>query len=580
MDITTDFGSVILGSSPGGCTYKMSSVTPSIDSSRIPKEVSHVTSALKKAGFEAFLVGGCVRDLIRGVKPKDWDVTTNATPEEIIPLFEKTVYENNFGTVAVVVTPSTESEEKDLDSMLGKHETGRNDAKGVSHETQLAKKGLNTDVSRLPSTSPSLQSEDLVLDETPKEARFIVEVTPYRTETTYSDNRHPDAVVFSKNIEDDLERRDFTMNALAYDPDNGQIIDRYNGKSDIKDKVIRAVGDPSMRFQEDALRLLRAVRFSAELGFAIESATSSALVENSALLKNISEERIRDEFVKIIMSNDPMLGIGLLERYGLLEHIIPELREGIGCEQKGEHIYDVFEHCLHALQHAAEKGESLEIRLSALFHDIGKPRTRRWDGTKAGGKGKYTFYGHEVVGARMAKKILERLRFSRETVRLVESLVRNHMFFSDTEQITLSAVRRIINKVGKEHIWELMRVRECDRVGMKKKEAPYRLRKYHAMIDEALRDPISVSQLKVDGNILMGELHVKPGPRMGWILHALLEEVLDDPHKNAREYLDARVRELESLPDTELKALGEKGKETKSELEEEEIKKLHKKHGV
>jgi hypothetical protein len=180
----------------------------------------------------------------------------------------------------------------------------------------------------------------------------------------------------------------------------------------------------------------------------------------------------------------------------------------------------------------------------------------------------------------MAAKILERLKFPKKVSDLVVSLVRQHMFFSDTETITLSAVRRIVAKVGKEHIWTLMEVRECDRVGMKKKEAPYRLRKYHAMIEEVLRDPISVNQLAIDGNIMMKELGMKPGPRMGWILHALLEEVLDDPKKNTREHLDARVGELEKLSDADLKTLGEKAKEAKEELEEEEVKKLHKKHGV
>ena len=235
---------------------------------------------------------------------------------------------------------------------------------------------------------------------------------------------------------------------------------------------------------------------------------------------------------------------------------------------------------MHALQHAADKQWSLEIRLAALFHDIGKPRTRRWDGTKAGGKGKYTFFGHEVVGARMTHKIMERLKFPKKTTELVVSLVRQHMFFSDTEAITLSAVRRVVVKVGKENIWTLMNIRECDRVGMKKKEMPYRLRKYHAMIEEVLRDPISVGQLVVDGTILMNELHMKPGPRMGWMLHALLEEVLDDPKKNTREYLDVQVKELEKLSDKDLKALGDQGKEAKEELEDEEVAKLHMKHGV
>lgn len=192
----------------------------------------------------------------------------------------------------------------------------------------------------------------------------------------------------------------------------------------------------------------------------------------------------------------------------------------------------------------------------------------------------YTFYGHEVVGARVAKKIMERLKFSRDDIELVEKMVRNHMFFSDPEKITLSAVRRVIKKVSKEHVWLLMDVRECDRVGMKKKEAPYRLRKYFAMIEEALRDPISVGQLKIDGNFLQKELGIPPGPRMGFILHALLEEVLDAPEKNTAEHLSELAKSLNLLGDAELKTLGERGKEKKEELEEEEVAKLHQKHGV
>jgi putative nucleotidyltransferase with HDIG domain len=312
------------------------------------------------------------------------------------------------------------------------------------------------------------------------------------------------------------------------------------------------------------------------LGFAIATETFDAIGKNSALVANISSERIRDEFMKIIDSPSPAVGVDLLQKTGLLKHFIPELEQGIGCDQKGAHIYDVYNHLLHALQHAADKGFSREIRLTALFHDIGKPATRRYDRNKD----KYTFFGHEVVGARMTKKILDRLRVPRETEDLVVTLVRNHMFFSDTEQITLSAVRRIIQKVKPEHIWELMEVRECDRVGMKKAEAPYRLRKYHAMIEEALRDPISVSALKVDGTYLMEVLHMKPGRRMGWILHALLEEVLEDPTLNTVETLTVRVKDLDELEDKDLQILGEKGKERKEEVNEEEIGKLHVKHGV
>jgi tRNA nucleotidyltransferase (CCA-adding enzyme) len=514
---------------------------PVINNSQIPEYVTHVTDTLQSGGFEAYLVGGCVRDLIIGRDPKDWDITTNAKPEQIISLFEKTIYENSFGTVMVFVPHETEP-----------------------HPGPLLKgEGMS-------SFSPQEKAGDEVTHET-----YKIEVTPYRLEAKYSDFRHPDQVIFSENIEDDLKRRDFTINALAYNPSKGQLVDLYKGQDDIKDKVIRAVGEASDRFNEDALRMLRAVRFASQLNFAIDYSTMQATVDNSNLIQNISGERIRDEFIKIIESENSAMGVGMMSKLGILKYTIPELEEGIGCEQGGVHIYDVFEHCLGALEHATKKGLPMEIRIAALFHDIGKPRSRR-PGTKKA----YTFYGHEVIGARMAKEILERLKFPKKTTELIVALVRNHMFFSDTEQITLSAVRRIVQKVGKDHIWELMQVREADRVGMKKQEAPYRLRKYHAMIEEVLRDPISVGQLAIDGEVLIKDLHMKPSRRMGWILHALLEEVLDEPKKNTVEYLKERTLELDKLPDTELQALGEKAKEIKEELEEKEVAEVHAKHGV
>lgn len=540
--------------------------------SKIPKEVSYaclpvrqVTETLKKAGFSAYLVGGCVRDLIMVREPKDWDITTNAKPEEIIALFEKTVYENTFGTVGVCIPV--------------KHLPVRSEAKEgettPSIILPLSKGEMHKDLSL---------AEGVVNHET---EYMIIEVTPYRIEAKYSDNRHPDEVMFTMKLEDDLKRRDFTINALAM-TDTGEITDIFGGIKDIKDKVLRTVGEPDERFGEDALRMLRAIRLSCQLDFAVSYEVINSITKNAHLIKNISQERIRDEFVKIILSKNPAMGIGMLQKFGLLKYIIPELEEGINCEQGGAHKFDVFEHLVQALQHSADKNWSLTIRLSALFHDIGKPRTRR-----AGEKKAYTFYGHEVVGARMAKKIMERMKFPREEINFVESMVKNHMFFSDTEQITLSAVRRIIVKVsssakatadeGKNEghpIWDLMKVRECDRVGMAKKEAPYRLRKYHAMIEECLRDPISVSQLKIDGNFLMKDMNIKPGPRMGWILNALLEEVLENPEKNEIEYLKNRVGELEQLSDTDLRALGEKAKEKKEELEDIEVGKLHEKHGV
>lgn len=508
-----------------------------INNETIPSFVSYVTQTLQASGFESYLVGGCVRDMLMGKIPTDWDVTTNARPEEIISVFSqyKTVYENDFGTVSV----------------------------------------LNIDANKDEREVTLSPSSAFLGDE--------VQVTTYRSEGSYADNRHPDSVTYETDLKKDLERRDFTINAIAYDEhviavdgSKGQIIDVFNGLSDIKDKRVQCVLDATTRFEEDALRMVRAVRFSTVLGFTVESTTFAALTKQSERISSVSLERIRDEFNKIILSDNPALGVTLLEKTGLLQYSIPELLDGIGCEQKGAHIYDVYEHLLHALQHAADKGFSLEIRLAALFHDIGKPATRRYDKNKD----KYTFFGHEVVGARMTKKIMDKLMFSRVTTTLVVSLVRNHMFFSDTELITLSAVRRIIQKVTPEHIWELMQIRECDRVGMKKVEAPYRLRKYHAMIDEALRNPISVGQLAIDGEYLINRLHMKPGRRMGWILHALLEEVLENPELNTIPLLHEKALDLEEQNDETLKILGEKGREKKDEFEFDEISKIRSNHKV
>lgn len=486
----------------------------------IPKEVSQVTEALENAGFEAYLVGGCVRDLIRGEKPRDWDVATNANPAQMQDIFAHAFYNNDFGTVGV-----------------------------VNEETE---------------------------DETLK----VVQVTPYRLEAAYSDFRRPDAVTFGGNLEDDLKRRDFTMNAIAYGISKGHkghIVDLYKGQKDIKDKIIRAVGEPKERFSEDALRILRAVRLSAELDFAIEPETREAIRGHAALLENISRERIRDEFVRIVMSPKPMDGIKTAQTLGVLAYVIPELEEGVGIEQNKTHKYAVFEHLLRVLQHSADKGWPLEIRLAALFHDIGKPKSRRW----AKERGDWTFHGHEVIGARMAKRILERLRFPRETADAVVKLVRWHMFFSDPEKITLSAVRRMVRNVGEERIWDLMNLRISDRIGTgRPKEQPFRFRKYKSMVEEALRDPTSVSMLKIDGNRIMEIMEVKPGPKIGHILSALLEEVLEDPEKNAPEYLEKRAGELVVLPEEKLKKLGESGKQKLEDIEKEEVEKIRSKYWV
>jgi tRNA nucleotidyltransferase (CCA-adding enzyme) len=481
----------------------------------IPKEVLDIIHKLEEEGFEAYVVGGSLRDLMLGKAPGDWDVTTNAVPEEIQALFPDSFYENTFGTVGV----KTESEDSTLK---------------------------------------------------------VVEVTPYRLESKYSDNRHPDQVTFSQNIEDDLTRRDFTVNAMAYNPSTHELLDFYDGQKDLDKKLIRAVGEAETRFQEDALRMMRAVRFSSQLGFAIESETFEAITQNKDLLKNISWERIHDEFVKIIMSPGAVQGIDMLQKTGLLTHIIPELEEGIGCKQNGNHIYDVYEHLLRALAHGVEESHSLELRIAALFHDIGKPRTREWSKEKQD----YTFYAHEVVGAKMVREIMKRMKFSKEVGQKIVTLVRYHMFFSDPDAITLSAVRRLLARVGEETLWQLIELRKSDRIGMGRPSAePYRLRKFESMIREVTRDPINVGMLKIDGKKLM-EMGERPSPRIGYILFALLEEVLEKPEKNTEEYLEARVIALQMIPDAELRELGEKGKRATQEADEAEVKEIQKEFKV
>lgn len=483
---------------------------------KIPIEVSRVTKTLENRGFLAYIVGGCVRDLVMGKEPKDWDVATSAKPDEIIKIFPETFYDNLFGTVGVV-------------------------NKNVSHETLK-----------------------------------VIEVTPFRKEGIYKDFRHPDGVEFGISLDDDLKRRDFTVNAMALD-NKGQIKDIFKGQEDLKDKIIRAVGNPNERFNEDALRILRAVRLATELYFTIEHKTAEAIREQGALLKHISQERVRDEFSKIIMTPNPMQGIILANKLRILQYIFPETEEGIGVKQNGDHIYDVWEHSLRALQHSADRNWPLHVRLAAFLHDVSKPETRRWSDEK----NDWTFYGHDVVGGRVSARALTRLRYSKKEIETVSKLVRYHLFFSDIEKITLSAVRRIVKNVGSENVWDLMKVRACDRIGMgRPKETPYRLRKYESMIEEAMRSPVSVAMLKIDGARIMEVTSEKPGPKIGFILHALLEEVLEDPKFNTEEYLEKRAQELMLLPEEELKRLGEEGKGKKEEKEAKEIAEIRKRHWV
>lgn len=484
---------------------------------KLPKEIMIVSETLEKEGFDSYLVGGCVRDLFLDRKPKDWDFTTNAKPEDLTRIFEHTIYENNFGTVLVV------------------------------------------------------------FDDAKEESLKTVEITPYRKESEYTDSRRPAKVEFGVSLEADLARRDFTINTLAYNPNTSELIDLHNGIKDLNKGIIKTVGDPELRFKEDALRLMRAIRIATQLGGEIEEETLKSIQRNAERINNIAIERIRDEFLKIILTDTPMQGILLLEKTGLLEHIVPELREGISIEQNQAHKYDVFEHNLRTLQHAGVKDLSLKLRLSALFHDISKPATREWSEEKKD----WTFYNHEVVGARVTRKVMKRLKFPNELIEDVSLFVRWHMFFSDTEKVSLTGVRRMVARIGNKQIWDLIDLRMCDRIGTgRPKEQPYRLRKYKSLVEEVLRDSITPGMLDIDGKTLMLELKEKPGPKLGSILNTMLSEVLDDKIKNNKEDLIQRAKILIKLSDEELKKLGEKGKVRRFEEEEKEIKEIRSKNFV
>ncbi|HAU07625.1 MAG: hypothetical protein UW46_C0002G0029 [Candidatus Yanofskybacteria bacterium GW2011_GWF1_44_227] len=474
----------------------------------LPQEIISILKNLEDSGFEAYAVGGCVRDLSLDKKPKDWDITTNAKPEQIQELFPEHFYENSFGTVTV----KTEAED------------------------------------------PSLRE---------------IQITPYRVEGKYTDKRHPEEVEFVTKLEDDLSRRDFTVNAMAINK-AGEIKDAFGGKEDLKNKLIRTVGKPEERFGEDALRILRAARFAAVLGFDINTATSRAMKENSEWLRAISKERIRDEFIKIINSENAYHGILLLEDLGLLEYITPELRQGINVGQNLHHIYTVWEHNLLALKYATEKNYSLEIRLASLFHDIGKPQTKNGDGKYS------TFYGHDIVGAKITAKLMERLKFSKDITEKVVRLVRYHLFYYNVGEVTESSVRRLLVNVGPENIEDLIKVREADRIGSgRPKAVPYKLRHLKYLIDKVSNDPISAKMLKVNGQDIMKELGISPSPKIGLILSCLLAEVLDDPTKNKKEELIIRIHDLDKSTPEDLKNSLDKIQKAIEAEEKERMKKYY-----
>ena len=461
------------------------------------KAVVDILKTLTDEGFEVAIVGGAVRDILTKIKVSDWDLTTSAKPEEILKLFRNSFYNNRFGTVGVKV------------------------------------------------------------------GKEIVEVTTYRREFKYSDSRHPDVVTWGETLEEDLARRDFTINAIALkigsrvkgsgasliDKKNYTLdaipyplilVDPFDGQTDLKAKIIRTVGNPDARFSEDALRLIRAVRFATTLGFEIEKETKAAIVSNASLISKVSGERIRDELFKIIESENASGGILLLREVGLLAHILPELDVCFKVEQKSpkrHHIFDVGTHCVKSLEFCPSK--KIVVRFATLLHDIGKAKV-----AEITAEGVRTFYNHEVAGGRQVLSICKRLNFSRGDRERIYKLVRWHQF-SVGENQTDKALRRFIRNIGLENVQDMMDLRIGDRLGggLQQPES-WRLKLYRQRLKEVLKKPFTVADLKVNGNDVMKILNLKPSPGVGKVLNELFEEVQDDSKKNNREYLLNRLLEF------------------------------------
>lgn len=523
-----------------------------IKSITLPITVVHILRLLQQAGYEAFIVGGAVRDIILHAQTEssttipqvvDWDFTTNATPAQIQQLFPDSFYDNNFGTVGIahehLIDQLQLSPTLDFSAWLPATLNTKQRLIDISAATKIHNSLSDASTTQL--DSPSL----------PDHTFPPYEITTYRSESSYQDHRHPEVISWGKSLTEDLNRRDFTINALALNisataiqqllarvaPDNTailleagqyQLTDLYQGLADIESGTLRTVGNASNRFTEDALRMLRAVRLSVQLNMAIEQETYQAIVAHSPLLRHISWERIRDELLKILSSHYPAEGIELLDEVGLLDHILPELQLAKGVAQGGHHTTDVWTHSLDALRECP----SLDpiVRLATLLHDIAKPETV--------GKhhGEITFYNHEVVGARTAKAICRRLKLPRRDIDRVFTLVRHHMFYYQPHNSDAS-IRRFMRKVGLEHVDDILDVREADRLGSGAKKTSWRLEEMKQRMIEQLHQPMDVTDLAINGHDLMQELQLAPGPILGKLLQQLLEQVLDHPELNTKDQL-------------------------------------------
>lgn len=439
----------------------------------LPDEVKKILSDFKDKKFEIYVVGGAVRDLLMGKIVYDWDFTTNATPEQILEIYPDGFYDNVFGTV-----------------------------------------GLNVDGFDEP-----------------------FEITTFRTEYGYSDGRRPDKVSWGKSLEEDLKRRDFTINSFAYDGEN--LIDLYEGQKDLNKKIVRTVGDANERFNEDALRMMRAVRIAGELKFEIEKNTFEAIQQNSGLISKIAKERIKDELFKILKSNNPYAGIFHLKESGLMQEILPELMKCFGIEQKSpnrHHIYDVGTHLLMSLKEC--KSIDPVTRFATLIHDIGKPQTVRKLPT-----GVITFYNHEMVSTRIAENIADRLKFSAKEKDKLIKLVRFHQFTVDEHQ-TDSAIRRFITNVGLDYVEDMLDLRVADRLGGGASESSWRLEEFKKRLVEVQKQPFAIKDLKINGKDVMEKLNIPAGPKVGEILEKLFNEVVENGVPNEREILIEKLKEV------------------------------------
>ncbi|NOY09844.1 MAG: HD domain-containing protein [Spirochaetes bacterium] len=432
-----------------------------------PKTIYQFADILKNNGFKCYIVGGAVRDTIMKRRVEDFDIATDAKPNDIMKLFKK-------------VIPT-----------------------GIKHGTVT------------------------VLFKNIK-----LEVTTFRSESDYSDGRHPEKVTFVPTIYEDLERRDFTINAIAYDLHKRIIIDPHNGRPDIKKKLIKAIGDPLKRFSEDGLRLLRACRFSSQLNFNVEEKTKQAIRASLPALINISKERIREEIIRVLNSDKPSTGFLCMHETGLLNYILPELEEGSGIVQRSLHCYDVFYHSLFSCD--AAPYNNLAVRLSALLHDIGKPGTLTYDKD-----GEPRFHGHETLSADMAQTILKRLKFPNSITTRVVHLIKHHMF-NYTDDWSDAALRRFIARVGQENIADLIRLRRADQIGTCNRYfISDNLIKLMDRIETIKQkdQALTIKDLNINGNDIMKAIGIKEGYKIGIILDFLLESVLEDPETNNRRTL-------------------------------------------